>query len=106
MISAECHTADDGMTVEFDATPWLAGADADGIVLLSRRGWSGPEVAEALATRPGNEGLGELLRYARERLEKEIEGGPVLADLHLPGRRRGGGRLARAEPARGGPASS
>ena len=71
MIRAECHTADDAMTVEFDATPWLAGADADSIVLLSRRRWSGPEVAEALATRPGNEGLGELLRYARERLEKE-----------------------------------
>jgi hypothetical protein len=76
MISAECHTADDGMTVEFDATPWLAGADADSIVLLSRRGWSGPEVAEALATRPGNEGLGELLRYARERLEKESREDP------------------------------
>ena len=76
MISAECHTADDGMTVEFDATPWLAGADADGIVLLSRRGWSGPEVAETLATRPGNERLGELLRYARERLEKESREDP------------------------------
>src|SRR3954447_441449 len=69
MISAECHTADDTMTVEFDATPWLAGADADGIVLLSRQGWSGPEVAEALATRPGNEELGE-------RLEKESREDP------------------------------
>ena len=64
------------MTVEFDATLWLAGVDADSIVLLSRRGWSGPEVAEALATCPGNEGLGKLLRYARERLEKKSREDP------------------------------
>ena len=76
MISAECHTADDAMTVEFDATLWLAEADADSIVLLSRRGWSDPAVADALATRTGNEGLGKLLRYARERLEKESREDP------------------------------
>src|SRR5689334_20629583 len=76
MISAQCHTADDAMTVECDATPWLAGADADSIVPPSRRGWSGPEVAEALATRPGDEGPGELLRHARERLEKESREDP------------------------------
>ena len=71
MIRTECHTADDALTVEFDATPWLEEADADSIVLLSRQDWSGPAAADALETRPGNEELRELLRYARERLEKE-----------------------------------
>jgi hypothetical protein len=53
MIRTECHTADDALTVEFDATPWLEEADADSIVLLSRQDWSGPAAADALETRPG-----------------------------------------------------
>lgn len=77
MIRAECHTVDDALTVDFDATPWLEEADADSVVLLSRRDWSGPEVANALETRPGNENLCELLRYARERLEKESREDPA-----------------------------
>ena len=76
MIRAECHTADDAMTVEFDATPWFEEADADSVVLLARQDWSGPEVADALGTRPGYEGLGALLRYARDRLEKETREDP------------------------------
>jgi hypothetical protein len=76
MIRTECHTADDALTVEFDATPWLEEADADSIVLLSRQDWSGPAAADALETRPGNERLRELLRYARERLEKESREDP------------------------------
>jgi hypothetical protein len=76
MIRAECHTADDAMTVEFDATPWFEEADADSIVLLAQQDWSGPSVADALGTRPGHEGLGELLRYARERLGEETREDP------------------------------
>ena len=76
MIRAECHTADDALTVEFDATPWLEEADADSIVLLSQQDWSDPIVADVLETRPGNERLHELLRYARERLEKESREDP------------------------------
>ena len=76
MVRAECHTADDTLTVEFDVTPWLQETEAQSIVLLARQGWSGPAVAEALAARPENEGLRKLLRYARERLEKESREDP------------------------------
>ena len=76
MIRAECHSADDAVTVEFDATPWFEEADADSVLLLARQDWSGPDVADALGTRPGYEELGELLRYARERLGAETREDP------------------------------
>src|SRR5256885_1562709 len=76
MIRAECHTADDAVTVEFDATPWFEEADTHSVVLLARQGWSGPDVADALEDRPGYERLGELLRYARERLGEETREDP------------------------------
>lgn len=76
MVRAECHSADDAMTVEFDVTPWLERTGADIIVSLARQGWSGPDPADALETRPGNEKLHELLRYARERLEEESREDP------------------------------
>jgi hypothetical protein len=76
VIRAECHSADDAMSVEFDATPWFEEADADSVVLLARQDWTGPGVAEVLGTRPGYEGLGELLRYARERLGVETREDP------------------------------
>ena len=77
MVRAECHTADDALTAEFDATPWLEAADAASIVLLAGQGWAGQEPADAVERRPGNERLGEVLRYARERLEKESREDPA-----------------------------
>jgi hypothetical protein len=71
MIHAACHTADEAMRVEFDATPWFAKADAGSIVRLAERDWSAPWIADALEARPGYEALGELVRYARDRLEQE-----------------------------------
>jgi hypothetical protein len=76
MVRAECHTADDAFTVEFDVTPWLEEMDAETVALFAQQGWSGPDPADALETRPGNEKLHELLRYARERLEKESREDP------------------------------
>ena len=77
MIRAECHTADDAMSVDFDATPWFREADADTIVLLARQGWSSPWVADALESRPGYERLRELVRYAADRLQKESREDPT-----------------------------
>jgi hypothetical protein len=71
MIRTECHTVDDVMRVEFDATPWFEEADEQSILALAGRDWSGEWVADALETRPGYEQLRELLRYARDRLRQE-----------------------------------
>jgi hypothetical protein len=79
MIRAECHTADEAMQVEFDATPWFETADARTIVLLSRKNWSVPWVADGLEARPGYEALHELIRYARDRLEMETREDPSWA---------------------------
>ena len=37
MVRAECHTADDAFTVEFDVTPWLEEMDAETVALLRSR---------------------------------------------------------------------
>lgn len=76
MIRARCHTADEAKSVEFDATPWFREADADAVAALAGRGWSAPWVADALEGRPGYEGLGELLAYARGRLGEETREDP------------------------------
>lgn len=76
MIHAACHTADEAMRVEFDATPWFAETDARFIVLLAERDWSAPWIADALEARPGYETLRELVRYARDRLDRESSEDP------------------------------
>lgn len=76
MIHAECHTADEAMRAEFDATPWFEDADSRSIVLLAKQDWSAPWVADALEARPGYEALRDLMRYARERLEMESREDP------------------------------
>lgn len=79
MIEAQCHTADEAMRVEFDATPWFEVADARLIILLAGKDWSVPWVADGLEARPGYEALHELIRYARERLEPETREDPSWA---------------------------
>ena len=76
MIRATCHTADEAMQIEFDATPWFEEADPGAILLLAKQGWSTPWVADALERRPGYQELGELMRYARDRLEPESREDP------------------------------
>ena len=41
MVRAECHTADDAFTVEFDVTPWLEEMDAETVALLCAAGLVG-----------------------------------------------------------------
>src|SRR5215213_7026578 len=53
VIRATCHTADDALTVEFDATPWFREAAPESIVQVARQGWSGMWIADALESRPG-----------------------------------------------------
>ncbi|KFC74773.1 hypothetical protein FG93_00952 [Bosea sp. LC85] len=76
MIHAACHTADEAMRVEFDATPWFEQADPAAIARLAKRGWSAPWVADALEHRTGYEALRDLIRYARDRLEIESREDP------------------------------
>jgi hypothetical protein len=76
MIHAVCHTADERMRVEFDATPWFEEAEPDIIVLLAERNWSAPWVANALEARPGYEELRKVIGYARDRLELESREDP------------------------------
>ena|SRR6476659_7596791 len=76
MIHAECHTADDAMGVEFDATPWFEEAEPDIILLLAERDWSAPWVADSLEGRPGYEELRKVISYARDRLEAESREDP------------------------------
>ena len=81
MIHAACHTADEAMRVEFDATPWFAKADPRIIVLLAARDWAAPWIADALETRPGYEALRELVRYARDRLDRDSSEDPSWASF-------------------------
>jgi hypothetical protein len=71
MIRATCHTADDALTVAFDATPWFREAYPDTIRHVAAQGWSSEWIADALETRPGYERLHELIAYATERLGLE-----------------------------------
>ena len=41
MIRGRCHTADNTLSLEFDATPWFKEADAESILNLAQQGWSG-----------------------------------------------------------------
>jgi hypothetical protein len=40
VIRATCHTVDDALTVEFDATPWFQEADPASILHVAGQGWS------------------------------------------------------------------
>jgi hypothetical protein len=108
MIRASCHTADNALSLEFDATPWFREADHQSILHLADQDWSSVWVADALETRPGYEGLHQLVHYTATRLRAESLEDPTwdalncvvnpsdaqqrLADsaTGLPGRRTGG----------------
>jgi hypothetical protein len=47
MIRASCHTADNALAFEFDATPWFHEADQQSILLLAGHGWPSTWVADA-----------------------------------------------------------
>jgi hypothetical protein len=71
VIRATCHTADDALTVEFDATPWFQEADPASIVHVAGEGWSSVWIADGLEKHPGYERLHELIDYATNRLAQE-----------------------------------
>jgi hypothetical protein len=71
MIRASCHTADNQLALEFDATPWFREADPHSIRHLAEQSWSSVWVADALESRPGYEGLHRLIEYAATRLREE-----------------------------------
>jgi hypothetical protein len=71
MIRASCHTADNRLALEFDATPWFREADPHSIRHLAEQGWSSVWIAEALERQPGYEGLHRLIEYAATRLSEE-----------------------------------
>ena len=79
MIRATCHTVDDALTVEFDATPWFQEADPASIVQVARQGWSSPRIADALERRRSYERLHELIDYATNRLGQESLEDPAFA---------------------------
>ena len=71
MIHATCHTADNVLCLEFDATPWFSEAAALSIIDLARKGWTSVAIAESLERRPGYARLHELVEYAAKRLQAE-----------------------------------
>jgi hypothetical protein len=71
MIHGRCHTADNTLSLEFDATPWFKEADAESILNLVQQGWSGTRIADSLENRPGYERLHQLIAYAASRLGTE-----------------------------------
>jgi hypothetical protein len=71
MIRASCHTADNALALEFDATPWFVEADRQSLLHLAGQGWSSTWVADALEPHPGYEGLHQLVIYASTRLRDE-----------------------------------
>jgi hypothetical protein len=71
MIHATCHTADNVVCLEFDATPWFNEAAVPSIVDLARHGWSSAAIAESLERRPGYERLHDLIEYAAKRLQPD-----------------------------------
>ena len=71
MIRTTCHTADDALTVEFDATPWFQAADPASILHIAGQGWSSAWIAYGLEKRLGYERLHELIDYATNRLGRE-----------------------------------
>jgi hypothetical protein len=79
VIRATCHTVDDALTVEFDATPWFQEADPASIQHIAGQGWSSAWIADALERRPGYERLHELIGYATNRLGQESLEDPTFA---------------------------
>jgi hypothetical protein len=77
MIRAPCHTADSALSLGFDATPWFREADHQSILHLADQDWSSVWVADALETRPGYEGLHQLVHYAATRLREEPLEDPI-----------------------------
>jgi hypothetical protein len=71
MIRASCHTADNALSFEFDATPWFREADPQSILHIAERDWSSAWIAESLEARPGYERLHQLIDYAVHRLREE-----------------------------------
>ena len=84
MIRATCHTVDDALTVEFDATPWFEEADPVSIVHIAGQGWSSTWIADGLEKRPGYERLHELIDYATNRLGEESLEDPAWATFDDP----------------------
>jgi hypothetical protein len=81
MIRASCHTADNALALEFDATPWLREADPQTILHLAEQDWSSVWVADALEARPGYERLHQLVEYAATRLREESLEDPTWATI-------------------------
>ncbi len=81
MIRASCHTADNALALEFDATPWFREADPQSILHLADQDWSSVWIANALETRPGYEGLHQLVEYVAIRLREESLEDPTWAAL-------------------------
>ncbi len=81
MIRASCHTADNALALEFDATPWFREADPHSILHLAEQGWSSVWVADALEAHPGYESLHRLVDYAATRLRDESLEDPTWAAL-------------------------
>jgi hypothetical protein len=79
VIRATCHTADDALTVEFDATPWFREAAPASIQHIAGQGWSSAWIADGLEKRPGYERLHELIDYATNRLGQESLEDPAFA---------------------------
>ena len=79
MICATCHTVDDALTVEFDATLWFQEADPASIVHVAGQGWSSTWIADGLEKRLGYERLHELIDYATNRLGLESLEDPTFA---------------------------
>ena len=81
MIRASCHTADNALALEFDATPWFREADLQSILHLADQDWSSVWIADALEARPGYERLHQLIEYAATRLRDESLEDPTWAAL-------------------------
>ena len=79
MIQASCHTADNALAFEFDATPWFRQAEPQSILHLAAQGWSSVWIADALEAHPGYEGLHQLVEYAATRLREESLEDPTWA---------------------------
>src|SRR3954464_6221701 len=67
VIRARCHTVDDALTVEFDATLWFEEADPASIMQVAGQGWSSTWTADGLEKRPGYARLHELIDYVTNR---------------------------------------
>jgi len=64
-ISAECHSDDRVVEVEFDATRWFQEASVDDILDLARCGWRGDIPSDQVAIKMAdvNEEIAEMFEY-------------------------------------------